>query len=67
MEQWQEQRMQMLYEVLRTAQDLILYKNPDLPHEWKRHGEAWLALEAAVKRVVDHSKATRDTDTNTDR
>lgn len=60
---WTAARMNLLYDVLRTAQDLINHKNPNLPHEWQRHGEAWLALEAAVKRVVDHSELVRETDT----
>jgi len=56
MSRWQEQRMSLLYDVQRAAQDLINLKNPSQLHEWRQHGEAWLMLEDAVKRVADHSR-----------
>lgn len=60
---WHETRMTLLYDVVRAAQDLINYKHPEQPHEWRQHERAWIDLEAAVKRVVEHSENTRDTDT----
>jgi len=63
MDNWSETRMTLLYDVLRAAQDLINYKCPNLPQEWRRHEEAWTSLEAAVKRVVNHSESLRDQNT----
>lgn len=60
---WNQERMTRLYDVVRAAQDLINFKHPDLPHEWRQHERAWIDLEAAVKRVVEHSENTRDTNT----
>ena len=61
---WTETRMNLLYDVLGAAQDLINNKYPDLPQDWARHNEAWHNLEAAVKRVVNHSEQTRNQTTD---